>query len=117
MAAVVMLAVMLPANAQQRLALDVLPPPEYGHPYKGTLVVRTMGSTDEVRQICKGESPFRCAFRSVDGNACTVILAPAAATEARGFTVEIVKRHEIGHCIGWPNNHAGARQWPARVSQ
>jgi hypothetical protein len=34
--------------------LDALPPPEFGHPYKGTLVVRTMGSTDEVRQICKG---------------------------------------------------------------
>jgi hypothetical protein len=26
-----------------------------------------------------------------------------------GWTYEVIHRHEIGHCNGWPGSHAGAR--------
>src|SRR5262245_29405390 len=41
---------------------------------------------------------------------CKIYLASEDQIIKAGYTVNIVMRHEIGHCNGWIG-HAGARTW------
>jgi hypothetical protein len=40
---------------------------------------------------------------------CLVVIATDEILKLYGFTYEIVRRHELGHCNGWPGSHVGAR--------
>jgi len=100
-----------------------LPPLEYDHPFAGRLFVMVGSGQMWMRDLCKQEWPiwlFGCAVVSKndpwarvlepDGKAdCIVIQATEAFIEARGSTLNLVMRHEIGHCNGWPGDHRGAR--------
>lgn len=90
-------------------ALLVLPPAEYDHAYPGELIV--VQSEAAVKRCPEGPFAFKpvlgCSFRREDR--CLVILAPDDMIRRYGWTTAIVKRHEIGHCNGWPANHPGAR--------
>jgi hypothetical protein len=98
----------IPAQAQP----NILPPAEYDHPYDGELIiVQKEGAT--ARCPDNGAFTFKpvlgCAFRDVPNNRCLIVLAPKELIESFGWTSEIVKRHEVGHCHGWPAHHPGAR--------
>jgi hypothetical protein len=57
-----------------------------------------------------------CAHRHPTGRECLIILAPDADIVAAGQQPWAVRRHEIGHCNGWPADHAGslpAEEWGA----
>ena len=100
-----------PVQAEQHL---VLPPLEYDHPYDGELVTVTAESTDEVRVLCpavpfKSGWPLGCS-RLASSNRCVVVLAREDIIVAYGWTLDIIKRHEIGHCNGWVGR---APAWPA----
>lgn len=103
-----------PATAQVRLN-GLIPPVRYDHPFAGALTVTVAKDQDWVRIMCPGSKflptigALGCAHRHPTGRECLIILAPDADIVAAGFTTEIVKRHEIGHCNGWSAAHEDAR--------
>src|SRR5262249_41617701 len=99
-----------------------LPPAIYDRPYTAGELTISEASQDHIRRECNrpGNRPiFGCtALRHwPDGRQeCWIWIAPTAEIEGfgPGWTREIVLRHEIGHCNGWPNDHAGARPMNAK---
>jgi hypothetical protein len=103
----------------------ILPPLEYDRPYPGKLVV-VRGDMDYMRATCpKVENyPFAlgCSYRLTGGElgVCLVIIADEETLKVgrhknygHTWSYNVVLRHEIGHCLGWPANHDGARPLPA----
>jgi hypothetical protein len=43
----------------------------------------------------------------VNASERTIVLATDEIIKAAGWTSEIVRRHEFGHCNGWPADHRG----------
>jgi hypothetical protein len=91
--------------------LRLIPPKQYDHPYKGNLVVHVVGSQQEVRRLCPGSAfswigALGCAH--LGKYWCVVVMAPDDVITKAGFPPELIKRHEIAHCNGWPSNHRGA---------
>jgi hypothetical protein len=88
-----------------------LPPPEYDKPFKGKLT--EIRVTPEImRAICpKSQFPvtLACAYPPVHDTQCVIIMLEDKHLEAAGWTAEYVRRHEIGHCNGFPSDHRGAR--------
>jgi hypothetical protein len=94
----------------------VYPPPEYDRPYAGKLVKIEAKDSEEMLSLCaESKSPIACA-RQYGVVACTIVIAPEAVLRRWGWTVEIVMRHELAHCNGWPADHPGARRWPVAVT-
>lgn len=93
-----------------------LPPVEYDHPYTGVLVTTVATTLKGVRDLCPLPAVYGCAFRMHSGG-CLIVLAPDKDIREAGWTTELVRRHEIGHCNGWPSNHPGARLLPQNRSR
>ena len=89
----------------------VLPPPEYDKPFPGKLTeIRVPPET--MRAICpKTIFPLTlaCAYPTRDQSECLIIMLSDELIKAAGWTPEIVRRHEVGHCNGFPADHRGAR--------
>src|SRR5262249_18266274 len=85
-----------------------IPPPEYDHLYDGELHV--VGDLDlfTLHYICK-KPALACATHSEPGypRHCIIFLAREDEVTKRGHTMETLRRHEIGHCNGWPPEHPG----------
>jgi hypothetical protein len=97
---------------------NVLPPAAFDKSYKGKLTVVRVNTEKEVSAVCAATwLPYKlgCATHSgpqtKDGAwaACRVIIAADDIIREAGYTPEIVLRHELGHCNGWPGDHKGAR--------
>ena len=92
------------------LHYQLLPPLEYDHPYTaGGLLVIDGG--DEMEKWCPNRHGFgyHSACARLDDSLCIIIHAPEKQIIESGRTLNIVMRHEIGHCNGWPEDHPGAR--------
>ncbi len=105
-ASIVLAAVLTAAGTygpNDRAAWD--PPARYAGPYAGQLVERVLPQW-RVPAACvalgQGYSATMrgCALRS--GNTCTVV---RMADRYGRATPDAVRRHELGHCNGWPSNH------------
>src|SRR5262245_36134770 len=93
-----------------------LPPEEYDKPYWGTLTIEQDVPQDQIRAACVGGKlptafALACSFKIMVGR-CHIMIAPEADIKARGYAVDTVMRHEIGHCNGWPADHRGGRPAP-----
>jgi hypothetical protein len=89
----------------------LVPPPEYERPYKGELVI-VDANQEMVREKCPAAKftlgvSLGCAHRGA--TYCWIYLAPKADMKAAGFPYDLVLRHEIAHCNGWPGDHRDAR--------
>lgn len=90
------------------------PPARYDRPYEGDLVVMSLHPKSvvptcsalfdlvniELRQPRVGAVLQGCAVYRNDS--CIVVIPDRPV---RGRTPEQIKRHEIGHCNGWPADH------------
>jgi hypothetical protein len=91
-----------------------LPPLEYDHPYTGKLrIIRA--DKDLLFKMCPaplglGADQLGCAHPYPIENECVIFLASNDILEITGWSEEILLRHEIGHCNGWPGNHPNP-QW------
>ena len=98
------------ANGGQTLRL--MPPPEFDHAYDGRVDVVTARDRDHVRELCPGAKfgvtlgALACSIRYPAS--CTIVLAPEADIKATGVPLDVIMRHELGHCNGWPGDHKGA---------
>jgi len=96
--------------------LKQLPPPEYDHPVYDPVEVIDVDTEAELRRLCGLENYFKdqiiigCAGpkgNRIKPDRCLVYLGPIPAWT--GVTRNINLRHELGHCNGWPQDHAGIR--------
>ena len=77
------------------------PPPQFSKLYTGNLSIVRMTDYSVLRSLCNSATAVACAVRS--STACLVMLGPSVHDS------EAALQHEIGHCVGWPANHPGAR--------
>jgi hypothetical protein len=101
-------------HALLRNGAYVLPPTEYDHDYDKPLGTTRAKSLELVRQLCNRRlsQGLGCAHRFPTG--CWIIMASDELIQAAGWEPDIVRRHEIGHCNGWPEDHKGARLAPRK---
>lgn len=87
------------------------PPARFDHPYKGQLVERRLPQKQVVascralvrdygRKYVIGNAQRGCSV--VEGSRCIVVYIDRPYGLA---APEAVRRHEIGHCNGWPSSH------------
>jgi hypothetical protein len=92
---------------------DQMPPEKYDFPYDDPLFIQGGYDRDELNQVCPGtgEDPFivGCAdpkYRYTEGRTgCLIRLAREDLIIGAGATLNLVIRHEIGHCNGWRHRH------------
>src|SRR5205823_7404331 len=81
----------------------VLPPPEYDKPFPGKLQeIRVPPET--MRAICpKTPLPLTlaCTYPTHDQSQCLIIMVSDEIIRVAGWSPEIVRRHEVGHCNGF----------------
>ena len=53
---------------------------------------------------------FYAATGEVTAVSCTIHIVNDKVIRAAGYEPDNVRRHEIGHCNGWPADHRGARR-------
>jgi hypothetical protein len=95
------------ARAQIKTAL---PPVEYDKPFAGKLEEIVVKSREEMEASCKhiGYVPLGCA-KLLAADHCVIYLASDEVNRSIGLTTDLVRRHEVGHCNGWPKEHPGGR--------
>jgi hypothetical protein len=89
------------------------PPPQYAGPYEGKLTVRIL-PLEVVGLTCAARyGTWGCA--RVGATACTIIIPKIGNSESGHFVTQrlqdLIRRHEIGHCNGWPATHPDGRDW------
>jgi hypothetical protein len=93
----------------------ILPPAEYDYYPPGGYRVFTVPTHSELVRMCgEGHAPFPSCLLGKDQNgACVILALPRLDMPALGYNYDDVKRHEFGHCNGWPKDHAGMRSRPS----
>jgi len=94
---------MLPMALQEQ----ILPPKQFDRDYDGELELHHMSAQDVIR-ICgpavktPGRQAIACAraFLGVP-NRCIVFIMTESELARRGWSYDIILRHELGHCHGW----------------
>jgi hypothetical protein len=84
----------------------IVPPLEYDRAYKGKLIISRIDSTTEVGLLCGQAAPMLSCSQRRD-NECEIIMATDNVIRIFGYLVDVVLRHEIAHCNGWPQDHPG----------
>src|SRR5262245_40874092 len=98
----------------------LLPPLEYDHPYKGELIIIDNVKRETLQENCgpiyrnAPSTGFLPGCAHVYSNKCVVLIAEqrtitSLALIHPSWSYDHILRHEIGHCNGWPSNHAGFR--------
>jgi hypothetical protein len=100
-----------PALAQKPRPEYVAPPVEFDRPFDGLLIMVPARDQNHVRELCPGAVfsmgiALACSRRLTHG--CRVVMIPDEQITAVGFPPDLVRRHEIAHCNGWPADHRGA---------
>jgi hypothetical protein len=75
------------------------PPPQYDHPYRGPVIEQRL-SEMQMLLLCHGPTPA-CSWVTKTG-VCHIALP---ANERDGRAIALMRRHETGHCNGWPGHH------------
>lgn len=86
--------------------MQLLPPPEFIHPFKGTLLIERVPGFD-VPQKCGGISTNACAFLAANGIECRIIIPADETSLNTAERIEHLLTHEIAHCNGWRHDGDG----------
>jgi hypothetical protein len=89
--------------------MDYAPPPIYDHAYKGRLEVRH-GTLAQVEYVCHTLEGIVSSYRALGcaktSTGSCFIMIPKIGGKVTAHMQAEIRRHEIGHCNGWPANHA-----------
>jgi hypothetical protein len=86
------------------------PPLEFDHPYSGDLYIIDNLSPADLHVRCQHHAFLACA--SVHDTWCLIYIQRETDLFVYGgATINLVMRHEIGHCNGWNKEHTGARSF------
>jgi len=91
----------------------ILPPKEYDRPFPGTIIENTVIDQEQMAIVCapnpKAAVAMGCSrhYRhpSEERDRCYIYIAPDNYLNKYHVTVDAVRRHEIAHCLGWPQSH------------
>ena len=116
-------------EATKRMIWTFRPPPEYDHPFTGSLLLRKLDSA-EFETVCPRWT-LACTHRvakikcfatqctgtdeEVAASLCIVVMRSDDTLKERGVEPDEVYRHEIGHCNGWPGDHGG-NNWVRKLA-
>lgn len=84
------------------------PPAQYDHEYDGDWQIKHFSSLEKLQAYCSMQQAYAC---SLYGEGYCVTALPTVGTmmsDGHPLTVQgykNIKRHERGHCNGWPPNH------------
>ena len=93
--------------ATPAMAQNVIPPAQYDVLYQGKLTLERSSSQSDIRISCP-YSPFLFLLgcsRHIGEGECYILMADDGFITALGMLPEMVFRHEIAHCNGWPQSH------------
>ena len=100
----------------------LVPPPEYDRPFAANVIVITARDQKHVRELCPQAvftgAALGCASLTPSWD-CKIVVAADDVIKAAGYPPELVRRHEIAHCNGWPADHPGAtpyEEWAERAA-
>jgi hypothetical protein len=104
----------MPEKVILDVGMAIIPPTQYDHPFKGQLTTQVVNTQEQVRQICNMNvyPSIACTFPNPPNGPCKLVRLRATDIQALGWTLEMVERHEMAHCNGWPADHAGIRHTP-----
>lgn len=94
------------AAAQAAVPPKWNPPKRFDHAYTGRMSVQYLNSMAELEAAC-GTNAWACSEGT--RKRCRMWL-PRVGTRVFGKTIDrkglyYMRRHEIGHCNGWPGDH------------
>jgi len=78
-----------------------IPPPRYDHVYRGPVMERLV-SAGEMAQFCGGVDEACATLRH---GTCYIYYSQKRLPALTA----LIRRHEMGHCNGWPGSHPDAR--------
>jgi hypothetical protein len=107
---------LMPAPAKPKFTqnqirtLPLLPPVQYDKPYPGVVLEARVANVPALRAACNNSTAtVACSYPNFKLNVCLVIIISDEALQREYWTLELIRRHEVGHCNGWMGDHAGAR--------
>jgi len=120
LAGVAALSVLSASAAHAQGTPVLLPPVEYDHPYSGDLLIIDDVKWQTLRDNCGPiyrDAPgaaFLSGCAHVYPGKCVILIAEQRTISTMAgahpsWSYDNILRHEIGHCNGWPGNHAGGR--------
>lgn len=89
----------------------ILPPAEYDRRFPGVVIENAMPDQTDMERVCapnpKAAIAMGCSSRYQRGDElrCYVWIAPDSYLNKYKVTVDAIRRHEIAHCLGWPQSH------------
>jgi len=88
-----------------------LPPPQYNHP-PSILVIEHVLTAEEVDAICHARHALGWDGRAPPPRYRFSGCAHVTARSCEVWRIDdgAVRRHELGHCNGWPSNHPTAQE-------
>jgi hypothetical protein len=119
------LALVVAASAEA-VVMHTMPPAQFDVPYTGKLTVWTYASSKDLRAVqsnaAEGNSDKGLknahwggwAFASLPKkeqppySRCSIHIVDAKVLKAAGRDYASTLRHEIAHCVGWPQDHPGS---------
>jgi hypothetical protein len=116
LAAVAALLASTPAHAETyaEFVKTLFPPPQYDKPYPGRLVENRAIDMEDMAKLCAPHAQagtlLGCSIKFMDSltgapRICFIYIAPDWFLAKSGVSASQIRRHEIGHCNGWPQSH------------
>jgi len=87
----------------------IFPPAQYDHFYEGDLTIKMVDTLEELHRICQIDNPKLLACSKRNNSSCIIVMVKDEVMRERQWTTGMLLRHEIGHCNGWGEDHAGER--------
>ena len=95
----------------------ILTPIEFDHPFAGTVKIEIVATRNDLKTFCSiafiAGLTLACSRRHGDV-LCHIVIVDERIIKEQGWTRELMLRHEIGHCNGWPGDHPGQRVFNAK---
>jgi hypothetical protein len=88
--------------------VHILPPLEYDYPYEGKLTIQRVNTVAELQDACN-VTKWLLGCSRPGATSCHIVLVADDVIRKWGWTPELMMRHEMGHCNGWPGDHRGQR--------
>jgi hypothetical protein len=96
----------------------LMPPPQYDFPYKGPLIEHVL-PIEQVEPACAALGFVRpnkyvvvYGCKIFKNGICIIVIPAVNGWYINNQDQEMVRRHELAHCNGWPADHSGGGPQP-----
>ena len=107
--ATLLLALTTPAAALDKANAALMPPKFWDHPFGGELIEKIV-TMEDMNRMCRPRRNYQIIPHGCSNpqfTKCTIWILESAVLQKSGILIDVVRRHEIAHCNGWPGDHPG----------